>query len=164
MSGELNLYDSIEAAIIAQIKKYKPGITVSDAGVMGETPDYPFITYSLYEDDEQASFNDPENESFYVRLQLKAISDNQNEAKTLGHWLRKLLILQQPKVDLLAQAIVVDSVTTLASSETYLDVDWQFSSGADYRLMVQDNYVDETQTGTISTVNPDFNFKRSDNK
>lgn len=169
MSEELNLYDGIEKAIIAQIHKYKPDITVSDAAVIGDTPNYPFITYALTDDYIPASFNDPENEAFYINMQLKAISNNQNEAKTLGHWLRKLLFLQEPKYDLAQQAIVACDITPLPPVESYLDVDWQFSSGGTYRLMVQDNYADETQTGNIDTVAPDYQFnyekneKRSDN-
>lgn len=158
----MSFYQSIEDTIIEQIHKYKPDLTVTDAAVSGDLPDYPFVVYDQPDDGDPVEFNDYDHEISNIGITLKAVSDDKNEAKDLGRWLRKLLFLQMPKYELAQKAIVALSVQKLPAIEDFLDVDWQFSSGAEYLLQVQDNYVDETQPGTLGAVNPIYTQKRSD--
>ncbi|WP_282804025.1 phage neck terminator protein [Secundilactobacillus kimchicus] len=156
---EYNLYDAIELNIIEQIHKYKPEITVTDAAVRGDWPDYPFIVYDLVDDYEKTTFADNENENFLIRVQLKVVSDNNNEAKSLGLWLRKLFFLRQPKYDLAKLGMAAVSSQPVPPVEKYLEVAWQFSSGVLYTFMVQDGFVDDTQPGTLLDVNPTYTIK-----
>lgn len=159
---EYNLYDAIDLNIIEQIHKYKPDLTVTDAAVKGDLPDYPYITYDLVDDYEKTTFADNENENFLVKVQLKVVSDNKNEAKTLGLWLRKLFFLRQPKYELAKLGMVAVRSQAVPPVEQYLQVDWQFSSGVLYTFMVQDGFVDDTQPGTLSEVNPTYTIKKGE--
>ena len=116
---------------------------------------YSIILNKLY-----AILNDVENETFDLHVQFKAISNDEMEAKGLGHELRKLFFLQQPEYDLLQKGIVAKGCDAIPPVDQYLDVDWQFTAGADYTFEVQDNFTDQTQTGNIASVNPEFNIKK----
>lgn len=153
-----NLYQQVEDALIAQIHKYEPDLTVTDSSVMGDPPAYPYISIDIYGDGEETT-TDIENAPINLHVQIKCISDNKNEAKTTGLWLRKLLFLRQVHWDLIHQHIVAVNVATIPSVEQYLDVDWQFSSGADYTLQVQDDFEDNSQPGIMQHVSPKFNAK-----
>lgn len=160
LADEWNLYEQISDAVIAQIKKYASSLEVTKESVSGQQPAYPYVSLKIYDDDIQQEFNTTENEPFNIHMDLKAVSDNENEAKAIGHWLRKLLFLRQPQADLLEQHIVAVRVDTIPNVDQYLDVDWQFTAGADYTLQVQDDFVDDTQPGNITKVSPNFTFKR----
>ncbi|GAY74278.1 phage neck terminator protein [Lentilactobacillus kosonis] len=160
-SNEWNLYQQIDDAIIAQIKKYAPELEVTLENVKGERPAYPYVSISIYDDDDQQEFNTIENEPFNIHMDLKAVSNIETEAKAIGMWLRKLLFLHQPQAELLDQHIVAVSVSTIPNVNTYLDVDWEFIAGADYTLQVQDDFQDDTQPGYISHVSPKITFKNT---
>ncbi|GHP12973.1 hypothetical protein YK48G_03980 [Lentilactobacillus fungorum] len=160
--SDYNLYDAISAALVKQIKQYFPGVPVRPQSIKKSPPAPPYITYKIYDDYDRVLFNDVENETFDVHIQFKAISNSESEAKTLGQELRKLFFLQQPAYELYQQHIIAQSCDAIPPVDQYLDVDWQFTAGADYAFEVQDNFTDQTQTGTISTIKPQFNIKKGD--
>ncbi|MCT2883682.1 phage neck terminator protein [Lentilactobacillus parabuchneri] len=155
-----DFYQTFSKALVAEIKQYFPHLNVRQQSVNNASPAYPYITYKIYDDYERVLFNDVENETFDLHVQFKAISNDEMEAKGLGHELRKLFFLQQPAYDLLQQSIVAKSCDAIPPVDQYLDVDWQFTAGADYTFEVQDNFTDQTQTGNIASVNPEFNIKK----
>lgn len=155
-----DFYQPFSAALVAEIKQYFPGVTVRLQSVNSASPAYPYITYKIYDDYDRVLFNDVENETFDLHVQFKAISNDEMEAKSLGHQLRKLFFLQQPEYDLLQKGIVAKGCDAIPPVDQYLDVDWQFTAGADYTFEVQDNFTDQTQIGNIASVNPEFNIKK----
>lgn len=157
--SEFNLYDAVSAALVKQIKTYMPQVTVRPESVKHFTPDYPYVTYKIYDDYDRVLFNTVNEEVFDIHVQFKAVSNDEGKAKTLGHELRKLFFLQQPAYELFQQHIVAKDCNMIPSTDTFLDVDWQFMSGADYTFGIQDNFTDETQTGSIASVDPQINTK-----
>lgn len=155
-----DFYHAFSAALVAEIKQYFLNVPVRPQSVNNASPAYPYITYKIYDDYDRVLFNDVENETFDLHVQFKAISNDENEAKGLGHELRKLFFLQQPEYDLLQKGIVAKGCDAIPPVDQYLDVDWQFTAGADYTFEVQDNFTDQTQTGNIASVNPEFNIKK----
>ncbi|MDM7515534.1 hypothetical protein QUF07_02290 [Lentilactobacillus sp. TOM.63] len=155
-----DFYHAFSAALVAEIKQYFPDIPVRPQSVNNVQPAYPYITYKIYDDYDRVLFSDVENETFDLHVQFKAISSDEMEAKSLGHQLRKLFFLQQPEYDLLQKGIVAKDCDAIPPVDQYLDVDWQFTAGADYTFEVQDNFTDQTQTGNIASVNPEFNIKK----
>lgn len=157
--NQWNLYQQIQDAVIAEIHKYAADLVVTDEYVTGQPPPYPYVSIDIYDDYTRASFADVDNEAFYVSMDLKAVSDNKNEAKAIGMWLRKLLFLRVPHTDLLKQHIVAVSCDAIPDTNAFLDVTWQFMAGADYKLMVQDDFTDDTQPGFIQDLHPRFTAK-----
>lgn len=155
-----NFYHTFSAALVAEIEKYFPDVPVRPQSINNASPAYSYITYKIYDDYDRVLFNDVENETFDLHVQFKAISNDEMEAKSLGHQLRKLFFLQQPEYDLLQKGIVAKGCDAIPPVDQYLDVDWQFTAGADYTFEVQDNFTDQTQTGNIASVNPEFNIKK----
>ena len=155
-----DFYQTFSKALVAEIKQYFPNVPVRPQSVNNASPAYPYITYKIYDDYDRVLFNDVENETFDLHVQFKAISNDEMEAKGLGHELRKLFFLQQPEYDLLQKGIVAKGCDAIPPVDQYLDVDWQFTAGADYTFEVQDNFTDQTQTGNIASVNPEFNIKK----
>lgn len=155
-----DFYHDFSAALVAEIKQYFPDVPIRPQSVNNASPKYPYITYKIYDDYDQVLFNDVENETFDLHVQFKAISNDELEAKSLGHQLRKLFFLQQLEYDLLQKGIVAKRCDAIPPVDQYLDVDWQFTAGADYMFEVQDNFTDQTQTGSIASVNPEFNIKK----
>lgn len=155
-----DFYQTFSKALVAEIKQYFPHVNVRQQSVNNASPAYPYITYKIYDDYDRVLFNDVENETFDLHVQFKAISNDEMEAKSLGHQLRKLFFLQQPEYDLLQKGIVAKGCDAIPPVDQYLDVDWQFTAGADYTFEVQDNFTDQTQTGNIASVNPEFNIKK----
>ena len=155
-----DFYQTFSKALVAEIKQYFPHVNVRQQSVNNASPTYPYIVYKIYDDYDRVLFNDVENETFDLHVQFKAISNDEMEAKSLGHQLRKLFFLQQPEYDLLQKGIVAKGCDAIPPVDQYLDVDWQFTAGADYTFEVQDNFTDQTQTGNIASVNPEFNIKK----
>ncbi|OCB80957.1 hypothetical protein A8O18_04045 [Lentilactobacillus parabuchneri] len=155
-----DFYQTFSKALVAEIKQYFPHVNVRQQSVNNASPAYPYITYKIYDDYDRVLFNDVENETFDLHVQFKAISNDEMEAKSLGHQLRKLFFLQQPEYDLLQKGIVAKGCDAIPPVDQYLDVDWQFTAGADYTFEVQDNFTDQTQIGNIASVNPEFNIKK----
>ncbi|MDP0461977.1 hypothetical protein Q7313_00100, partial [Shouchella rhizosphaerae] len=83
-----------------------PQVTVRPDSVKHFTPDYPYVTYKIYDDYDRVLFNTVNEEIFDIHVQFKAVSNDEGEAKTLGHELRKLFFLQQPAYELFQQHIV----------------------------------------------------------
>lgn len=162
--NQWDLYQQITDAVIAEIKKYAPDIEVTAENVQGQPPPYPYISIEIYDDYDRLTLSDVDNEVFNIHMDLKAVSDNENEAKAMGHWLRKLLFLRQIHTDLYAQHIVAESVDAIPNVNQYLDVGWQFMAGADYTLQVQDDFTDDTQPGVIEHVDPTFKFNKGAEK
>ena len=155
-----DFYHTFSAVLVAEVEKYLPKVPVRPQSVNNPSPAYPYITYKIYDDYNRVLFSDVENETFDLHVQFKAISNDEMEAKSLGHQLRKLFFLQQPEYDLLQKGIVAKGCDAIPPVDQYLDVDWQFTAGADYTFEVQDNFTDQTQTGRIASVNPEFNIKK----
>ncbi|MGI1750581.1 phage neck terminator protein [Levilactobacillus brevis] len=91
--SEFNLYDAVSAALVKQIQTYMPQVTVRPESVKHFTPNYPYVTYKIYDDYDRVLFNTVNEEIFDIHVQFKAVSNDEGEAKTLGHELRKLFFL-----------------------------------------------------------------------
>ena len=83
--SEFNLYDAVSAALVKQITTYMPQVTVRPESVKHVTPDYPYVTYKIYDDYDRVLFNTVNEEIFDIHVQFKAVSNDEGEAKTLGH-------------------------------------------------------------------------------
>lgn len=88
-----DFYHAFSAALVAEIKQYFPNVPVRPQSVNNASPAYPYITYKIYDDYDRVLLSDVENETFDLHVQFKAISNDENEAKGLGHELRKLFFL-----------------------------------------------------------------------
>lgn len=146
-----NMYDAIEQNICDVLRKYMSktstypnGLPIVNEMTNGKLPPYPFITYYMYDDGQSTEYNNINDEVVNVGIYLKAHGDNQNQVKNIGAWLRKILITEGATRYLLKHAIAAERPNVLPNVNQYLNVDWEYSSGADYRLNVQDNYQDKT--------------------
>lgn len=154
-----NIYETVTREIIKQIKKYKD-IEVINQNVIDEIPAYPYITFYIYDDFEQTGFN-PLYKNFNMRIQIKAISDNELEEKSLVSWLRRLFYLQQPTANLKAKGIGVMNLELLQSTADYVENFKIFDGGIDLTLNVNDEQSDFTQPGVLDDVQ--LNFKEETN-
>ncbi|USS94005.1 hypothetical protein M8332_06880 (plasmid) [Fructilactobacillus ixorae] len=126
-------------------KDYPNGLPIVNELRQGDLPPFPYITYYMYDDGESTTFSDIDDEILDVGIYLKAYGDNQNQVKNLGAWLRKVLLTKGATDDLMKHSIVAQRPGVLPNVNQYLNADWEFQSGADYRLQVQDNFKDKTE-------------------
>ena len=89
-----DFYHAFSAALVAEIEKYFPDVHVRPQSINNKAPVPPYIVYKIYDDYDRVLLSDVENETFDLHVQFKAISNDEMEAKSLGHQLRKLFFLQ----------------------------------------------------------------------
>nr|WP_137627720.1 hypothetical protein [Lactiplantibacillus daowaiensis] len=138
--------------MIAQIKKYRPSLVVSDADVVGEAPDFPYVEYDQYMDPISETFEAMENDPVTIGIQLKALSNVKNEAKEIAYWMSKLYREQQPAYELEQNGIVIQEATMLPPTTDDLTAGFIFTSGVDLRVEIIDGFTDDTQPGQIGSV------------
>ena len=117
-----DFYHAFSAALVAEIKQYFPGVPIRPQSVNNASPAYPYITYKIYDDYGRVLLSDVENETFDLHVQFKAISNDEMEAKSLAHQLRKLFFLQQPEYDLFQKSIVAKGCDAIPPVDQYLEV------------------------------------------
>lgn len=167
---ELNFYDNIFSIFVKELKAFLPTkddgtqIPIRPENFTGEIPDYPYITINFVTDYTPQTFGDVENEKIQLVVDFKAVSDNENVAKSLGMLLRKLFVKQQPLWDMSQAGIVATGqIQALPSTSNFIDDGWQFDAGATYTFVTNDNFIDKTQPGTIEKVDPQTNFESGEN-
>ncbi|EEI19947.1 hypothetical protein HMPREF0497_1254, partial [Lentilactobacillus buchneri ATCC 11577] len=69
-----NLYHTISAVLVNELKQYFPNIPIRPQSINNEAPTYPYIVYKIYDDYDRVLFNDVENETFDLHVQFKDIS------------------------------------------------------------------------------------------
>lgn len=144
--------------MIAQIKKYRSDLVVSDVDVVGEAPDLPYITYDQYMDPHTDVFEPMDNAPIVLNVQLKALSAVKNEAKEIAYWLSKLYTEQQPSYELQRQStsLVVQKATMIPPTRDDLTTGFIFTSGVDLQIELLDGFTDDTQAGQISSIDVSF--------
>lgn len=153
----MNIYQHVYDVFIAEIHKYKPGLTVTKNKVVAKQPSYPFVSLFIYNDENEVggSNNTP---WFFAHLQIKAISNNEVEAKSLGRWLRHIFYLQQPLEDLFDRGIIpAKDVGSLLDPTTFIQYSYQHTAGADMKIAVYDPITDDTEPGNFDSISSHFN-------
>lgn len=156
--NKLNLYDRIIRAFIHEIHEYKPKLTVNKQHNIGQTPNYPYVSLLIYNDETQIGGNG--NFPWFVtHIQMKALSDDENESKSLGFWLRHFIYKQQPLDDLWDYGIMpFKHPDALPNVDSFIQNSFQHVSGADVKIAVNYPIIDNTQPGEFDHINT--NFKR----
>lgn len=160
-----NVYDHLERIVFAEIRKYKD-IVCTDQDLIGDTPDYPYISYLVVNDEIKPR---PCNNNFYcmeIPIQLQAVGEvkgdyqvnKKNSIKQLGFFLRHIWFKNQPKVDLSNQGIVPDiNVSPTPGGKSYLDNSFQYTAGANIKFYVYYQVTDNTQPGELRHTKIHFN-------
>ncbi len=125
---------------------------MSDADVVGEAPDFPYVEYDQYMDPISETFEAMENDPVTIGIQLKALSNVKNEAKEIAYWMSKLYREQQPAYELEQNGIVIQEATMLPPTTDDLTAGFIFTSGVDLRVEIIDGFTDDTQPGQIGSV------------
>lgn len=110
---------------------------------VGKTPSYPYITYYMYEDWLPFEF-DPDSPNYNLQIQMKVVSDNEEEQKDLKHNLRRLFILDEPSTVLKRNGIALLHTDILPSPVNYIENAIIFDDGWDFTFNVHVNEDDFT--------------------
>ena len=155
----MNIYDHVQKTMIHEIHKYRPKLTVTAQNVVAKQPPFPYVSFLIYND--EAMVGGSNNlDWFFMQIQMKAVSDKENEAKALGYWLRHFEYLQQPLLDLKDQGIVpLKNVSMVPNVNRFIQNSFQFESGADLKIGVYKPVIDTTQPGRINKINSHFHRK-----
>lgn len=151
----------MEDALIAQVKKYRPELEVSDVDVVGDAPSFPYVEYDQYMDPQSQTFEAMDNEPVIIHVQMKVLSNVKNEAKAIAYWLSKLYREQQPAYELLQKNIVIQKATMIPPERDDLTSGFIFTEGTDLRIELLDGFSDDTQSGRIESVDVSFNFEKT---
>lgn len=106
---------------------------------VGKTPSYPYISYYMYEDWLPFEF-DPDSPNYNLQIQMKVVSDNEEEQKDLKHNLRRLFVLDEPRTVLKRNGIALLHTDILPSPVNYIENAIIFDDGWDFTFNV---HVDE---------------------
>lgn len=110
---------------------------------VGKTPSYPYITYYMYEDWLPFEF-DPDSPNYNLQIQMKVVSDNEEEQKDLKHNLRRLFVLDEPSNVLKRNGIALLHTDILPSPVNYIENAIIFDDGWDFTFNVHVNEDDFT--------------------
>ncbi|VDG31408.1 hypothetical protein (plasmid) [Lactobacillus brevis] [Lactiplantibacillus mudanjiangensis] len=163
-SWEDNLYDRLAEALIEQIHKYEPDLVVTAENVVATNPAFPYVEYDIYDDGTAQTFENMNNEPLLVGVQMKAVSNLENEAKAIAQWLSKVFREAQPATELMQQGIGVKRASPLPPTVDFLTSDYIFTSGTDLQIEILDGFQDNTQPGQIQTVKPNIQVNKGDLK
>lgn len=123
---------------------------------VGNTPDYPYITYYMYEDWLPVEF-DPDSPNYNLQIQMKVVSDNEEEQKDLKNKLRRLFNLSEPSSVLKRNGIALLHTDILPSPTNYVENYIIFDDGWDFTFNVHAEEDDFTVgNNTLDTVNPNI--------
>lgn len=124
---------------------------------VGNQPDYPFITYYMYEDWLPYEF-DPDSPNYNVQIQFKVVANNEEVQKGLKHKLRRLFYLSEPSETLKENGIALLQTEFLPSPPNYVENYTIFDDGWDMTFNVHTEEDDFTVTGNhLDTIQPQFN-------
>ena len=161
-SWDNNLYDKVVGALIEQVNKYEPDLVVTAQNVVADNPAFPYVEYDIYDDGSNQTFEAMNNEPVLLGIQMKAVSDVENEAKAMAHWLSKLFREQQPAVELADQGIAVQRALPMPPASDFLTSSYIFTSGTDLRIEVLDGFQDTTQSGEIADFKMNYQITKGD--
>lgn len=152
----MNVYKHIYRTFIAEIHKYRPRLICTRENVVGKQPPYPYVSLLIYNDEDKIGGSN--NFSWFMtHIQMKAVSDNEDDSKGLGRWLRHLFYLQQPLKDLRSQGIIpLKNVNALPNVNSFIQNSFQFVSGADMTIGVNDPITDTTEPGKFDAIGAHF--------
>lgn len=123
---------------------------------VGNTPDYPYITYYMYEDWLPVEF-DPDSPNYNLQIQMKVVSANEEEQKDLKNKLRRLFNLSEPSLVLKRNGIALLHTDILPSPANYVENYIIFDDGWDFTFNVHAEEDDFTVgNNTLDTVNPNI--------
>ncbi|VDG32881.1 hypothetical protein [Lactobacillus brevis] [Lactiplantibacillus mudanjiangensis] len=148
------MYETVILAILNQIRKYKDIQIVQEKMAASQTK-RPFFSYAIYDDAQELTSLPYDHAPFLMGVQFKAHADDDFEAKDLAKWVRDIIQSKQPSYELALQGISV----VKANAMPPLNEDWtteiEYMAGADFQLLVNSDYVDQTQPGQITGVDLD---------
>lgn len=159
-----NLYNHLVEALINQIHQEEPDLVVTAQNVVATNPAFPYVEYDIYDDGSSQTFENMNDEPVLVGIQMKAVSNIENEAKAIAHWLSKLFREQQPAAELAQLGIGVKRASPLPPTVDFLTSDYIFTSGTDLQVEILDGFQDNTQPGQIQTVKPNIQVNKGDLK
>lgn len=123
---------------------------------VGNTHDYPYITYYMYEDWLPVEF-DPDSPNYNIQIQMKVVSANEEEQKDLKNKLRRLFNLSEPSSVLKRNGIALLHTDILPSPANYVENYIIFDDGWDFTFNVHAEEDDFTVgNNTLDTVNPNI--------
>ncbi|UQS85782.1 hypothetical protein MOO46_07565 (plasmid) [Apilactobacillus apisilvae] len=143
--------NTVGRAIKEQLGKYKD-IVVGQANVVRDKPKYPYITYNVTDPNLQIDF-DPTADHFNLKIQVKAVTNDQRQYYNLLEYIRRLLFLQQPTADLARQGIGVLSYEELPATPSFVDNFIIFDGGYSFTLNAYHHEDDFTQPKYLNNAN-----------
>ena len=152
--SEFNLYDAVSAALVKQITTYMPQVTVRPESVKHVTPDYPYVTYKIYDDYDRVLFNTVNEEIFDIHVQFKPSQMTKEKLKHLVTSCGSFFCNNQRMT---ISATSLPRIVTRFHQLTFLTL-IGFMSGADYTFGVQDNFM-MRRNGKYCSVDPQINTK-----
>lgn len=150
------LYRNIIKPLRAEIIKWLD-VAVVPQNQVAKTPNYPYITYYMYEDWLPFSYS-PDADFYNIKIQFKVVSDNEEEQKDLKFKLRRLFYMAEPQKVLQDNGIALQNVDLLPSPPTYLENFTVFDDGWDMTFVVN-TPADDFTINKVSMDNIKLNFK-----
>ncbi|GEO67308.1 phage neck terminator protein [Levilactobacillus spicheri] len=153
-------------ALVAVLTKYpmKPGEKIPWVyeKVADEKRQLPFFSWHISVPHQRILWKQVNGEFYTKTIQVKIHAADPLEANDRIEWMQNILNSMQPQLDLAQKGISVISV----SDPEPLDEDWTISIenqvGTNVRLMVNSNYHDNTQSGEIAAVEPNYTIKKEE--
>lgn len=130
--------------VIADNLPKKGNIQVVDELTMDLPNEFPYFTYYLYDEGKQVMFNQINDEKLEVGIQIKAVSNNQEEAGQMARFLRNVFRSKGVLYNLINENISITAVDFLPNVNLPIEESYLFEKGIDIRAVVKNNYHDET--------------------
>ncbi|CAI2679493.1 LIC_12616 family protein [Apilactobacillus apinorum] len=137
----------VARVLIEQIKKYKD-IDVVQNNIAGRRPNYPYFAIDVPDPFIQVDF-DPVSDHFNLKVQIKAVTDDQKQYYSLLSYIQRLFFMQQPTYELKKQGIGVINIEANPSTASYIENMTIYDGGYDLTLDVRHHEEDFTQGGIL---------------
>lgn len=162
------MYQQIQDTLLTGIKKFADVIPDVDHYFVPELtkrpkPPLPFFTFHNYDEYNRITFNDVESEPWTMKYQFKSHADDENTAKDMAFSLHKLLQSQQFLYDMAQKGIGINRVDTMPPLNEPFVTRFEFVSGVELELLINDNWQDPTQSGDIDSVGFNLQTKEEGN-
>lgn len=143
-----SLDKKLKQAITKVINDYQPKkgtVPVYDEMSVEIRDQFPFFTYYLYDEGQTVEFEKVNNEVLNVGVQIKGLSNNQEEAAQMARFLRDYFRTRGVYEELLKSSITLTDVNFLPNINVPLETNYVFERGVDLRLNVRADFEDKTQ-------------------
>lgn len=143
-------YTVITRALIAGVKE-ATNYPLIVGNSSGQAPAFPYCTYTIISP-KIAIEHEYEGALFEIVVSLTWHDANQVGALNLAKQMESYFTSSAGRESLRSQGIVLADVLNFSERDNFLSIDYERLAGVDFRLRVQDTYVDEVEgIGSINT-------------